>query len=141
MILGGLVLLGFSAAMITIPLLPEMLHSVEQKFPLLKGSEELNNVLSGYFNACMGIGEAAGPISAGLLVSEFGFRGASDLLGSILLFFTLLFFLINGNISLILPKCPWFKEDDDCFIRQESDKHMLLQKRHTTRIPRPIYGK
>ena len=68
LILIGLLLLGFSAAMITVPLLPEVLSEIENRFPHLK-SEELNNVISGYFNSCIGIGEALGPITAGFIVS------------------------------------------------------------------------
>ena len=101
-IFGGLMLLGFSAAMITIPLLPEVLYAIEQKFPNLAG-EELNNVISGYFNSCMGIGEAVGPITAGMLVEIYGFRNSNDLIASTILTFTLLFFIVNGNLSLLVP--------------------------------------
>ena len=101
-IFTGLMLLGFSAAMITIPLVPEVIHSIEEAYPELAG-EELHNVISGYFNSSIGVGEASGPIASGMLVASFGFRSSNDLIGSIILTFTVLFFLVNGNFSLCLP--------------------------------------
>ena len=106
----GLMLTGFSAAMVTIPLLPEVLTSVEQKHPHLAGVE-LNNVLSGYFNSCIGVGEVLGPISAGVLVDRLGFRASNDLTGSIVLGFTVLFFAFNGNFSLL---SPFNRSKEDC---------------------------
>ena len=101
-IFTGLMLLGFSAAMITIPLVPEVIHSIEDAYPELAG-EELHNVISGYFNSSIGVGEASGPIASGMLVATYGFRSSNDLIGSIILTFTVLFFLVNGNFSLCLP--------------------------------------
>ncbi len=103
-IFEGLMLLGFSAAMITIPLIPEVLESIEKKCPHLEG-EELNNVISGYFNSCIGVGEALGPILAGILVESHGFRSCYDMTGTLVLIYTLLFFIFNGNFSLFIPKC------------------------------------
>lgn len=64
----GLCVLGFSSAMVVIPIFPEMLHSIEEKCPELIG-DDLNNVSSGYFNSFLGVGEALGPISASLMTS------------------------------------------------------------------------
>ena len=99
----GLMLLGYSSCMISVPLIPEVLDSIENQLPHLKG-EELNNVISGYFNSCLGIGEAIGPISAGLLVDSYGVRSSYDIVGTLLLIFTVLFFIVLGNFSLCLPK-------------------------------------
>ena len=111
-ILSGLMLLGFSAAMITIPLLPEVLNSLELEYPNLAG-EELNNVVAGYFNSCIGIGEALGPISAGWLVSSGGFRGSCDIIGTVMLSFTILFFICNGHFYLLMPTNISSIEDED----------------------------
>jgi len=62
----GLCLLGFSSAMVVIPIFPEMLHAIELKFPEIVG-DELNNVSAGYFNSFLGVGEALGPVAASLL--------------------------------------------------------------------------
>ena len=86
--------------MITVPLLPEVLDAIENQYPHLAG-EELNNVISGYFNSCIGIGNALGPISAGFIVSTHGFRGSCDIIGTGLFVYTILFFIFNGNFSML----------------------------------------
>ena len=91
----GLCLLGFSSAMVIIPIFPEMLHSIETQLPHIKG-DELNNVSAGFFNSCLGVGEALGPISASILTHAVGFRSAEDILGSLILLYCILFFVING---------------------------------------------
>ena len=65
-IFWGLFGLGLGAAMISIPIFPEMLSSIEQRYPEIAG-DELNNISAGYFNSCLGMGEALGPMSASLL--------------------------------------------------------------------------
>ena len=60
--------------------------------------------MAGYFNLGLGIGEAAGPISAGILVETFGFRSSCDVLGFVMLTYTLVYFTFNGNFSLLLPE-------------------------------------
>lgn len=116
-ILTGLMLVGFSAAMITIPLVPEVIHSIEHKLPDLAG-EELNNVVSGYFNSSIGIGEALGPITSGMLVATLGFRKSNDVVGTLFIIFTLLFFVVNGNFSLLVPSSSATPEDaDDNFFK------------------------
>lgn len=62
----GTLLLGFSACMVTVPILPEMLHVIERDLPEIKG-DDMNNLASGYFNSFLGVGETVGPISASLL--------------------------------------------------------------------------
>ena len=86
--------------MITVPLLPEVLHEIENQCPHLAG-EELNNVMSGFFNSCIGIGEALGPISAGFIISNHGFRGSCDIIASILVIYTMIFLIFNGNFDSI----------------------------------------
>ena len=110
-IFTGLMLLGFSAAMISIPLIPEVINSVESQLPDLAG-EDLNNVISGCFNSGMGVGEALGPIASGILVESYGFRTSTDLVAVTIAIFTILFFFFNGNIDLCLPLAE--DEETDC---------------------------
>ena len=79
----GTLILGFSACMVTVPIMPEMLHRIELQMPEIKG-EELNNVASGYYNSFLGIGETIGPVSASILVEQLGFRTAFDCLGCLI---------------------------------------------------------
>ena len=96
-VFSGLCLLGLSASAITIPVLPEMLDSIVQKWPQLENTKELNDVSAGYFNGSLGIGEALGPAIASLLVASMGFRSSCDVLAMTILVYTLLFFLFNGR--------------------------------------------
>ncbi len=93
----GLNVLGLASAAITIPVLPEMLDQLVKEYPVLKDSPELNDVTAGYFNGCLGLGEAIGPILSSLLMSGMGFRSACDGLALFIFVYTLLFFLFNGR--------------------------------------------
>ena len=95
----GLCLLGFSTTMLVIPMFPEMLHSIEEALPHLKG-DELNNVSAGFFNSCLGVGEALGPICASLLTHALGFRSSEDILATLILIFCISFFMINGKFKI-----------------------------------------
>lgn len=71
----GLSLLGLSSGLVSIPVLPEMLESVESNDHLrekydLKGIE---NLTSGVFILFQGLGEAAGPIVGSFLAETYGF--------------------------------------------------------------------
>ncbi len=98
----GLCFLGFSTAMIVIPIFPEMLAAVEEKFPELAG-EELNNVAAGYFNSFLGVGEAVGPITASLLTMQFGFRSSEDGIAILILVYCLTYFVLCGGTDML--KC------------------------------------
>jgi MFS family permease len=104
----GLCILGFATAMIVIPIFPEMLHAIELKHPQLRG-DELNNVSSGYFNSFLGVGEAIGPICASVLTHNFGFRSSEDILGSVILLYCILFFLLCGRFTIF----NFAKEEDN----------------------------
>ena len=99
----GLCLLGFSATMVVIPMFPEMLHSIEEALPHLKG-DELNNVSAGFFNSCLGVGEALGPISASILTHALGFRSAEDILATLILIYCITFFILNGKQKIFALK-------------------------------------
>ena len=74
----GLCILGLSVGMITIPVLPEMLDSIEQD-PTISGRydlESIENYISGLFIGFQSIGEATGPITSSILTDNFGFQTA-----------------------------------------------------------------
>jgi len=123
----GLCLLGFSATMVVIPMFPEMLHSIEEALPHLKG-DELNNVSAGFFNSCLGVGEALGPISASILTAAFGFRSAEDILGTLLLIYCVTYFLLNGKLKIFVLKISSDKVNqvkDDNFV--SADEHGRIE--------------
>ena len=108
----GMVTLGFATSTIIVPLIPEVLDRVVEQLPHLK-SEELNNVIAGYFTLCVGIGQASGPVSAGILVESFGFRSAIDIVGSTIVFYAMMYFMVNILIPLKTPKNDEMMTKDD----------------------------
>ncbi len=119
----GLCLLGFSATMVVIPMFPEMLHSIEEALPHLKG-DELNNVSAGFFNSCLGVGEALGPISASILTHALGFRSAEDILGTLILIYCVTYFLLNGKLKMFALKISTEKDNqvkDDDFVQADAN--------------------
>ena len=100
-IITGLCLVGFASSAITIPVLPEMLDQIVAKYPTLKDNVELNDACSGYFNGCLGIGEAVGPIISSMLVASVGFRSAADYLALTIFVYTLFYFIFNGRSEML----------------------------------------
>jgi len=71
----GLALMGFGCGMIIIPIMPDMIESIEEADPNID-EEELHNNISGLFIAFQGIGETSGPIMGSVLEDLYGFRVA-----------------------------------------------------------------
>ena len=76
LILLGLMIIGASAGMISIPVLPEMLEAIDEKSDKKYNLEELNNFISGIFVTCTGLGEFIGPVLSSFLNERYGFREA-----------------------------------------------------------------
>lgn len=74
----GLCMIGLSAGMISIPVLPEMLECIEEDEDLANkyDMETIENVISGLFISFQSIGEAVGPIAASSLSENYGFQTA-----------------------------------------------------------------
>ena len=100
MIFAGLLLVGLAAAAITIPVLPEMLEQIINKHPILENNQELNDIAAGYFNGCLGVGEAIGPIVASVLTAGIGFRTSCDAFAVVLFAYTIFFFCFNGRCQI-----------------------------------------
>ena len=65
-IILGLALLGFGGGMVIIPIMPELIDSIEERYTI-HNENELHNQISGLFIAFQGIGETLGPILGSLL--------------------------------------------------------------------------
>jgi MFS family permease len=74
-ILWGLIIIGMSAGMVTIPVLPEMLDAINEDKELIDkyDNEYIQNIISGLFIGFQSIGEAAGPIASQVLITYYGF--------------------------------------------------------------------
>ena len=64
-------------------------------------SKVLIDQASGYFNACLGVGEAFGPIFASIMVSKVGFRHAEDVWATTIFGYLVFYFIILGNFKLL----------------------------------------
>jgi MFS family permease len=95
MILLGLCFIGLAAAIMTIPVLPEMLESIEHCQDETYDPEELNNVISGLFVTSTGLGETVGPILASVLVEIYDFRSSQELYATALLCYAALYLVIT----------------------------------------------
>ena len=74
----GLIIFGIGTAMITIPLLPEILDAIDEN-PRWRGNineEILQNNVSGYFIFCQATGETCGPLASSFLKLHIRFRPA-----------------------------------------------------------------
>ena len=101
MIVLGLMFLGGSWAIMSIPVLPEMLEAVEMRVDLNYNSEELDNFISGIFVVSNGIGEAIGPLLSSYLNDAYGFREAQDRFAFGIVIYALIYFLCAGHINML----------------------------------------
>ena len=127
----GLALLGFGIGMVAIPVIPETLDCITMQFPHLE-SEELNNVIAGYFNSSLGVGEAVAPLSAGVLVEAFGYRRGVDVAATVLLVYTVMFFLLGGGFALLMPE----KTNQDSRIDAIDDNYIRIKEDATSKVPK-----
>ena len=115
-ILWGLIIVGISAGMVTIPVLPEMLDAINEDKKLVAkyDNEYLQNIISGLFMAFQSIGEAIGPILSQYLITIFGFQKAYEYYSHYLMFYCLLYFMFAGNFAMFgCPCCTYHDESDD----------------------------
>ena len=99
MMISALCILGTGAAFTIIPIIPEMLDAVKDKY---EGQlTELSDNFSAIFNISGGIGQVVGPTLAGLLSDEIGFRLTFDMIGTSVLLFNITYILWWGGIGSI----------------------------------------
>ena len=123
MMIGGLCVLGFSAAWTIIPVIPEMLDSVKGQY---EGQQsELSDGFSGIFNMAGGFGQIIGPALAGVLDQKVGFNHTFDIFAGILLAFNVIYILLCGGLDMILA-CRKKKA-----LENGSPKHHLLADEET----------
>jgi len=115
-ILWGLIIIGMSAGMVTIPVLPEMLDAINEDKELIEkyDNEYIQNIISGLFISFQSIGEAAGPILSQTLITYYGFQTAYEIFSNYLMLYCLLYFLFAGNFEIFgCPCCSHHEESDD----------------------------
>jgi MFS family permease len=75
----GVGLLGFSAPFAVLPLFPMMTNSIDKEN---ENAENVTNILSGLYNAALGIGAIIGPLIGANLYYYFGFNTTAYCLGN-----------------------------------------------------------
>ena len=99
LMLLGMFTIGVAAAFTVIPIIPEMLEAVDGKFA---DKGKVKDVSSGIFNMANGLGQVAGPLSAGALKTKVGFAYTTDIFALILTtFFFVYFIACEGPTSFI----------------------------------------
>ena len=105
-ILMGMMIIGCSAGMISIPVLPEMLEAIEINPDMHYNPDDLDNYLSGIFVVATGIGEMLGPILSSFLNEGYGFRTAQDMFAIGCLSFAFFYFIMVGHFYVFCEDSP-----------------------------------
>ena len=130
MMLIGLWVLGIGAAFTIIPIIPEMIDTVKDKYE--GRNSELSDYFSAIFNMSGAIGLILGPTLAGLLNDEIGFRFSLDSISCTILLFNILYILICGGIGSIMrsfrAKMISWKRKTSPTLVSDSPKHHLLNE-------------
>jgi MFS family permease len=77
----GFIILGINIATVFVPLLPEIIESLEHKEGL-KDCTQINDKAAAAFNIAGSLGTIIGPILGGALADAYGFTGTCDILAS-----------------------------------------------------------
>lgn len=98
----GLCIIGLSAGMVSIPVLPEMLECVadDEELSGMYNMETIENVISGLFISFQSIGEAIGPVVSSYLTHHLGFQISQEIYAGILTLFFVAYFLMCGGMSI-----------------------------------------
>lgn len=96
-VLIGLVLIGLAACMIAIPVLPEMLESIEEEEDLNYDPDELNDLISSLFVSSTGVGEAIGPVLSSTLIEIYGYTMTQDIYAFMLMAYAAAYLLKTGS--------------------------------------------
>lgn len=110
----GLCVMGVSAGMVSIPVLPEMLDSIGEDEELGKkyDKEMLENYISGLFVSFQSLGEAIGPMVSSYLADTYNFQTSQESFSFLLFIFFISYFFSCGNFKMFSrPKSQIDEED------------------------------
>ena len=89
----------FSAVMMMIPGLPEM---VESTLPLYPGRErQINDLSAGIYNAFLGLGQVIAPLVGAGITQAYGFQVTTDVIALICLVFGVIYFALGNGVEAI----------------------------------------
>lgn len=104
----GLMLVGLSGALVSIPVLPEMIEVYESDPDLstLYDKKQVEILISGIFVTCSSAGEIMGPVVAANLTEYYSFQAAQYIYCAILCLFILSYFWLTGKWAIFGPADP-----------------------------------
>ncbi|CAI2367948.1 unnamed protein product [Moneuplotes crassus] len=106
MMIFGLYLLGTGVACTIIPIIPEMMETVEQ-------NERAHDKVSAIFNIFGGFGQIISPPVAGALVDKVGFNYSLDFCAFSVLLFLILYFVFCDGVGALQLTVENFKENHE----------------------------
>ena len=115
--------------MITIPVLPEMLDSIEED-PSISGRydlESIENFISGLFIGFQSLGEATGPITSSILTDSFGFQTSQEIYTFFLIVYAALYFTTCGNFSMF-TSVRIIDEQEVKMIKKQEKQRLMAKK-------------
>lgn len=99
MMMIGLAILGLGAAFTVIPVIPEMLDSVDGMYE--EHRSEISDNFSGIFNVAGGFGQIVGPSIAGAMNDKIGFNWTFDTIALIIIGYNLIYIIFCGGLGSI----------------------------------------
>ena len=95
----GLAIFGSGSAMVTIPVMPEILDAIEERKDLTENMNEimLHNNVSGYFVMCQGLGESLGPFTSSMLENKIDFRPTQKVMAYGVFIFLVVYLIFCGR--------------------------------------------
>eukprot|EP00349_Pseudokeronopsis_sp_Brazil_P003888 CAMPEP_0202964368 /NCGR_PEP_ID=MMETSP1396-20130829/8445_1 /ASSEMBLY_ACC=CAM_ASM_000872 /TAXON_ID= /ORGANISM="Pseudokeronopsis sp., Strain Brazil" /LENGTH=195 /DNA_ID=CAMNT_0049686417 /DNA_START=853 /DNA_END=1438 /DNA_ORIENTATION=+ len=88
----GLAILGMAGPLIFIPILPELITLMNEKFRHLKDSPKLMDMSSGIYGTAGNLGFWLTPLISGTVSDYFGYHFTCDLMAGLSLFFAAFFY-------------------------------------------------
>lgn len=120
LIIAGIGLMGISASLIVVPLLPELIDAVKEKEHIPE-SQLLNDKASAVYNTSQAVGSIIGPILGGFLQELVGFRSTCDIMALGAAAFTVVYFAFN-----VVPYMLKSKQEKTC-VDIEAQHHIIKE--------------
>lgn len=105
----GLILIGLGGALAYLPSLPYMIDAAAKELKI-EDREHLSDCMSTVMGTFHYVGEAFGPISAGLLTQNLNFEDGAAIFGGLILLYALIYGLITKGLVKLF-KCKFTKKE------------------------------
>jgi MFS family permease len=104
--LFGISCIGLGTGCAMIPIMPEILEGIEERFQNNYDEITLHNNMAGYFICCQALGETLGPLISSVLERSIEFRPTQKLLGVLVCGFLVIYLVSCGFQNFFTYKPP-----------------------------------